>query len=1091
MSYFIGLKERKMNRTLIILISLFLATTLFAIDTKSYKFEYITTEDGLSQSTIESLYQDSRGLIWIGTRDGINRYNGRTFDIFTHDNKDTNTIGEGWVNTICEDHHGNIWIGTNSGICVFNTNSNIIRRLTTNEPGGNGKVAHITRGPDNKLWYGMPAAHQLVSYDIDNNNFAIYDYSHLETDATTTIFDIIFTQDGRLFLAIESDELLEFNRETEEFIVHSYLTHDEGRNYKKSIVENENGELYIGAENAGVHIYNPKTQESRIIEGLNNSIIKTKVLCISPSEVWIGTDGGGINIYDPTTGDVSILKQNNTIEQSLGESTVFNMLQDKDGNIWVGHYGSGLSIWKKYKEKFITFRNNPFDPTSLPQSVVTAIFEDSNGRLWIGQDGGGLSRYNPDQNNFTTYRTEEGNPNSLTSNVIITINENSEGLLILGTYAGGVMFFDPESEQVMKVINQENGLGTDNVWDIYNDPNGKHWFATLGAGLDIYDPVTETVTGYDNLGSTVVMKIVEAPDGHIWLATENMGITVLNPNDFTFETITTYENSPYAITGNDVKGLCFDENVVWIGTIGGGLNRIDLLTDSMRYYNTETGLSSNSLMSIIKDNSGNLWISSTKGLMKFNPSTEEVIVFDKAQGTQGNEYKYNADCKLSNGFLAFGGSGGFSIFHPDSIKSSPIIPALVLTDFKLYNQSATIGGKESVLKRSINSTDRIVLKHQHKVFTFEFASLDYTAPNKNLYRYKLDGYDEDWVEAGNKNYASYTNVRPGRYTFMLMGSNSDGVWSPEIIEVKVRIKPPFYKTKLFIILLISLIAYAVNLFIRERIRQNKLDKEKLQQKIDEGKKELNKRVQEIEKQKEEIRIREEKEKILRFTNTGIVKLSEIISRDRSDISKLSSDVISSLVDYNEANAGVIYLSDEDAQNNTYLYPSAQYCYDTKEEDNEKVSPGEGYVGTCFQNRKNTFITDMPEGKIVLSSGLGEYSIQNIAYIPILQDDDCLGVIEIGSIEKLEDFKIEFIEKIANNLGSVLAIEKANKTTKIMLEQNQQQSEELKAQEEELRQNLEEMHATQEEFQRQLDSVDELQAELDEAKETIKKLQKDE
>ena len=1078
-----------MNRFLVLFIAILLCGYTFAIEGKMYKFEYLTTEDGLSQSTIEGLYQDSRGYIWIGTRDGANVFDGKNFKVFTHNSKDTNSIGEGWVNGFCEDYLGNVWIGTNSGISIYDYSLNKIRRIPRNLPGGSGKISSIAKSSDNKMWFGLSGRYELACYDIDKDEYTIFNFESVNTSPSANIFDILFTKSDRMFLATESDEILEFDREKEIFIAHNYLRVSGARNYKKSIVENEKGELYIGAEKAGVHVYNPVTLESKRIEGLNSDIVKTKVLCKSPTEVWIGTDGGGINVYNPETGKVRLLLSDNAKEQTISENTIFNLMEDRDGNIWVGHYSTGLSIWKKYKEKFLTFKNNPFDPTSLPKSVVTAIHEDQAGRLWIGQDGGGLSLYNPRENNFTTFRAEEGNSESLTTNVIISIAENDEGHLLLGTYQGGVMFFDPESKKVVKVLTTDDGLASNSVWDIFQDSQGRFLFAGLGAGVDVYVPGTDTVTVLPNPGSNVIMKITEDEEGMLWFGTEFAGISVYNPEDSSHYFINTEEGSRYRLTGKDIKSILFCDGCAWIGTIGGGLNKIDFKTDSVTYYSTEDGLSSNSIVSMLVDRSKNLWLSSSIGLMRFNPKTEEVVVFDKTQGTQGNEYKYNAEYKLRSGAMAFGGTDGFSLFHPDSIKNSPITPAVVFTDFKLFNESATIGEKESVLKKHINLTERIVLNHKQKVFSFEFASLDYTAPTKNKYKYMLEGYDEDTIFADNKNYASYTNVRPGKYNFILMASNSDGVWSDEVLEVKVRIKPPFYKTKLFIILFIVLVVYGVNKFVQARIQQNKRDKEVLQGKIDESKKELNERISEIEKQKTEIREREEKEKELRFTNTGIVKFSEIISKDRDNIDKLSADVISTLIDYVEANAGVLYIVNADNEDEIFLYPAAKYCYDTKDEEEVKILSGEGYVGTAYSGKEIVYVDNMPDGKIVLSSGLGEYSIKNIVFIPIINNDECLGIFEIGSIERVEEYKVDFITKIADSLGSVLAIEKANKYTKTMLEQNMQQSEELKAQEEEMRQNMEEMLATQEEYTRQLDEAEKIQEELKEAKKTIEKLQK--
>jgi hypothetical protein len=475
--------------------------------------------------------------------------------------------------------------------------------------------------------------------------------------------------------------------------------------------------------------------------------------------------------------------------------------------------------------------------------------------------------------------------------------------------------------------------------------------------------------------------------------------------------------------------------------------------------------------------------------MKFNTVNGKIEKYDKSQGLQGTEFKYNSQCQLRDGRMMFGGVNGLTVFYPDSIRSSPVIPGVIFTDFKIFNESVIPGEKGSPLKKHINFSGYVRLNHKQSVFTIEFASIDYNSPGKNLYRYKLEGFDNKWIEAGNRNFVTYTNLDAGSYTFLLQGSNSDGVWNETPRKLTIRISPPWYKTMVAIVLFILTLAYLVYAYVKGREKQAIHDKIVLQQKIDEARAQLEGKANELDRQKEELRQRDEDEKDMRFFTEGVAKMSDIISKKRRNLEDLATSLVAELVRFVDASAGDIFVADDSDPGKIVLRAAGEFSFSTKTERKYLFEAGEGYIGTCYMEKKVVVIDNLPDNYVILRSGLGEVSLHHAVIVPVIQDTDCVGVIEIASFEKLPENKIKFIEKIAESLASVITIIKANERTNEMLEQNNIQSEELKAQEEEMRQNIEELKATQEISQkREKELTDELSAytrQLKELQEEIK------
>jgi hypothetical protein len=557
------------------------------------------------------------------------------------------------------------------------------------------------------------------------------------------------------------------------------------------------------------------------------------------------------------------------------------------------------------------------------------------------------------------------------------------------------------------------------------------------------------------------MIITEDQDGKLWMGSEAGGICVIDYDKKVRKSYVMNTNDKNSLSNNDVKSIVFMGQFAWIATNGGGLNRLDLKTDSFRVYSMNDGLSSDALMGILKDKNDRLWISSTKGLMRFDTKTGKVEIFDKSQGIQGNEFKYNSQLILSDGRMMFGGVNGLTVFHPDSIKNSSIIPAVVFTDLKLFSESAIPGAKGSPLKSHINFANQIKFNHKQSVFTIEFASLDYNSPVKNKYMYKLEGFDENWIQAGNRRFVTYTNLDAGKYTFLLRGSNSDGVWNDTPRRIIIQVRPPWYSTTLSILLYAIAIVTGIIYYIRQREKQAVEDKIILEQKIQDAQAELKAEIIKVEQNAEEIKRRDEEEKDIRFFTHGFAKLSDLISKKRKNLEELSSAVIAELVRYVNASAGGIFIMDDSDPQNVVLRATGDFCLSSEQNLNYSFEVGEGNIGACFKEKQTLAADNLPEGYILIRSGLGSISLHHALFIPILQDNDCVGVIEIASLEKIPENKVSFMEKIAESMASIITIINANVKYSQVIEQYNAQAEELRAQEEEMRQNMEELMATQE------------------------------
>ena len=487
---------------------------------------------------------------------------------------------------------------------------------------------------------------------------------------------------------------------------------------------------------------------------------------------------------------------------SLSGNEVWALFKDRLGILWVGTSHSGINKLSASTGQFSLYQNNPSDPTSPGINATGAFAEDRHGNIWVATWGAGLDRLNPRTGQFSHYRHDPENPDSLSDDLFMTVYVDESDMVWAGTLGKGLNRLDPVSGNVTHYFHDPedpNSIADDNIATIISDGNGGLWIGTFG-GISHYDPDTDRFTNYSNnpddpstLSRNMVVSLYIDSKNNLWAGTWGGGLNQLDLNDLAssnpkFARFTRYQANPEddaSLSENSVWTIheTTDENI-WLGTQE-GLNKLDPVTKKFTRFTEKQGLPNNVILGILEDDHGDLWLTTNNGLAQFTPRTAAVTVYDSSNGLQSNEFNSNAYYRSSNGTMYVGGVNGFNLFRPENIQPNPIPPQVFLTQFQVYNEPLPV---------DLSGRQPIQLNYDQDFITFEFAASDFQAPQKNQYAYMLEGLDKDWIQAGNRRYATYTNLPGGEYIFRLKASNSDGVWNESGIAIPINITPPFWQT---------------------------------------------------------------------------------------------------------------------------------------------------------------------------------------------------------------------------------------------------------------------------------------------------------
>ncbi|SMG08530.1 hybrid sensor histidine kinase/response regulator transcription factor [Arenibacter troitsensis] len=781
-------------------------------------FFSLNVKDGLSQNYITCTTQDFEGFIWIGTRNGLYKYDGYHFEQINLKEKG---IQDNHINCLYRGSDQNLWIGTNKGPVLYDYQSGDLTPLFLENGALAKSITTFFQQDKKNIWIGTGEG-QLLSYNIANNE--IKKYSH---PGFRNISSIGITNTNTLLIGFKYGGLLTFSIKNEKFSVPKGYEQIGGTGIN-SIIEAK-PETFLVVTPKGVFLYkhgvNP-LEVQKLISPTNanalNSVIS--LLAVNNKHIWLGTDGHGILEYTIASGKLEPLR----FEGLSPSFSVTSMFKARDNSIWIGTTNQGLKIVNPYKSQFNHWAFEKGNKTGLSSNSVLGLTEDSNGNIILAMDGGGITIFDPNSRKFEHYFK-----NSEEKRVVNTVIQDKNNRIWAGTFNHGYhvsrlsssYFLEPLTLAIPKEIENIS------VKSFLRDKQDNIWIGTITGGIYLYDNKNGTIKKFKENNPLIQYAqpycIYQSSDSKIWFGCYS-GLYVYNPKDDSLKEFFP-ENGSHFKQVISIEEL--DGDNLWLGTKT-GLYNINRKYNKTTLYTEKQGLPSNVVNSLLVDSSKFLWLGTDKGLSQFNPATKEFRNFGREDGIHGLEFNENARLKGSDGTLYFGNTNGVYFFHPNQIKTNPIPPEIVLTDFKINSEDVTTTNDNVENNRPINQVEEINLNHRQNFFTLHFTALNFTNPDKNQYKYKLMGFDQDWIFANNERKANYTNIPPGEYIFKVEASNNDGIWSIAPKTLKIIIYPPWWLTWwariLFVIITLGSLIL-VNTYVLKQIKlKNDLKIERLE-----------------------------------------------------------------------------------------------------------------------------------------------------------------------------------------------------------------------------------------------------------------------
>lgn len=847
--------------------------------------ELYTIKNGLSQSTINRIAQDSLGFIWVATQDGLNRFDGYSFRVFRHDPDDSTSIADNYLTDLKADGQGKLWMFSNQIVDCFDPvtekathYSQILRQLPNWSP---LDVINLFTAPINNLIF-FSGQNGLIVLDPARKTAKRYQNQpeNPRSLISNSVSYVLEDNDGIIWVGTRKG-LCQFNPGTQDF------------NYFSPAIE----------------------AKDKFKEGNINVIYIDK-----KNQMWLGGTSG-LHQFDRMTSRYSLItsKLNGAVLDS--EHPVSGITEDDNGNLWLLTYGNGIKIYDPKLQKLVAVLNTTDGMGKLSSDFLNSVFRDKSGIIWVGTDGAGLNKIDSRKPKFSTISALNY---AISDPVTMSVFEDADGLIWVGTFGGGVNVIDRQTHQVKTFRAGDPGGGiskSDRIMVLYKDRTGLFWIGTQNGGISSYDPISKAVKYYKiysvlNPATEILMvvSVYEQKNGTLLIGTSQGVYEFLRESGefkpfkpgiippYPTNSITEYEQWLYfgtddglvvldlltnktmiftfnesvsqSLSHNTVNNVSVDQKGrIWVSTVR-GLNLFNQEKGTFKRYFEKTGLPNSFIYCVLPDEQGNLWISTNGGLSRFSPDLPEKIQlrnYDESDGLQSNEFNqgaffFNHVTKT----MFFGGINGINYFKPSEIRDNPHLPPIVVTNFKKLNTTVN-------LLPFINTGKVVELDYRDYFFSFEFAALDYTNPAKNQYQYKLDGFDKDWVSIGNRRFITFTNIDPGTYTLLVRATNNDGIMNEAGIKINIEIIPPFWRTKTFIISILIFIISCIAGYIRYRAVHLQLRNRELETIVQQKTSELKTSYEQLRISQEKL-IQTEKMRVVGQLSSGIAHdLNNILS----------------------------------------------------------------------------------------------------------------------------------------------------------------------------------------------------------------------
>ncbi|MFD1631403.1 hybrid sensor histidine kinase/response regulator transcription factor [Pseudopedobacter beijingensis] len=762
------------------------------------KFQHITVEQGLSQSAVFSIARDSTGFMWFGTKDGLNRYDARRIEVYKNKPKDTTSLSSNVnINALLVDKEGTLWVGTQHGLNKYIAQNNTFKRFLNNPKDpkslSNNVIRCLYQDKQGNIWVGTEKGLNKMSADESFQRF--YSATDKTQGLPSAFIKAIYQDEDQAYWVGTNAGLSKMLQTASKSYTFKNFAYEKDNinslagNDVSSITEDKHKNIWIGLRYKGLNRLDKRTGKFTRFNTSNSNILNNddvrKLKIDRKGKLWIGTLNG-ITVYNPIDNKVENRFVNEPEDSfTLGQNSVYDIYEDKIGTMWVGTYYGGVNVIPAYRVPFSSYQHFSYK-NSLSGNVVSAIVEDDKHNLWIGTEGDGVNYYNRQTGKFEALKNKPGAPNSLSSNLIKSLVLDKNGELWIAAFEGGLDIYNPRTGS-FKNYNKSSALNTNRLTALLADRENRIWLGSRNRGLFQFDKLNNTFIPIRSITSKFVNYLYEDNTGTIWVAMDD-GLFFKEPQQTHFVNITLKENPAWFLGVNSM--LQDSQGRYWIAT-GTGLILFKKQENVARLYTENQGLPTNNIVGILEDDQQNIWVSTAKGIAKLTPGG--FAIYNKEDGFPGNVFNHNSFFKDSKGELFFGGYNGMISFWPQLIRKNMEKPKVVLTKLKLSgDREVLVNDATNILNESIGFVKKIGIPYNEKVFSVDFAVLDYITSSKNKYAYKLDGIDKQWNYL-EKPTISFNNLSDGDYTLLFKGANNDGVWSNENV-LKIKIYPPFWKS---------------------------------------------------------------------------------------------------------------------------------------------------------------------------------------------------------------------------------------------------------------------------------------------------------
>ena len=780
------------------------------------KFSKVDPVAGLSNSRITCVLQDSDGFLWVGTEDGLNRFDGYEFKVYRNNPSDSTSLTKNSIIQIYEDNRGVLWISTaNGGLQRYNSNLDNFTRIQ--EYAFDCEIREFYEDND-YIWIAGVKSHHAFADKLNKTSGQVSE-RHMLFPSKSPVQFMVRASAETFWVGVRTIGFFKWNIRTNKIVKYAA---DAGNpnsivsDHIHKAVRDTWGNIWIGTEQ-GLSKFDTKheTFTNYILSGpvkekvpLVNNIMN---LCMDRDYLWLGTENGGLVRFNTVTNQYDNFIFNKYDPTSLPDNSIWAIYKDHEGRIWIGTYSKGICVIDRLKEKFSEV------DIPLENDIVNAIWQDSKKRFWIGTEDGIVMKQGTEIQHYR-HSSKKG---SLATNPVLAIYEDNKQRMWFGTWNGGLSRFDDKTNSFVNYLPdpaKSNSLSSPDVFAITQLRETGAMVAGTYNGVSIltdekqgiFERYSEPKFEFNNY----IRTLLEDGKGNVWIGT----IEELTLFDSNLKKIIRFEpfNNRDSTKVDGLSNCIMEDRKgrIWSGT-NNGLHLI-INKKHIRSYTTENGLPNNIVSGILEDREGKLWLSTTNGISRFDPDKQTFKNYDVNDGLLSNEFKPNACFKNKEGQFFFGGKG-INFFYPDSIKDNPHVPPVFITDLKLLNKSVKAGDKDGILSQQISKTLEVSLPPDYNFFTINYVALNFTATSKNQYAYKLEGFNREWNYVGNQRSVTYTNLDPGDYIFKVKASNNDGLWNEEGALLIIHILPPWWKTwwvrslAVVLVVLITIVIYKVRL----------------------------------------------------------------------------------------------------------------------------------------------------------------------------------------------------------------------------------------------------------------------------------------